>query len=100
MPTVVPIGVASPSKVGAVDTWLYVDGIAVGVAQTAVSLSAVSPDVPTAEAHRRPRKAVALPTYADGYSYADGHMGGADGIFADGSTPTATVGVRLCRRHS
>jgi hypothetical protein len=100
MPTVVPVGVASPSKVRAVDTWLYADSIAVGVAQTAVSLSAVSPDVPTAEARRRPREAVALPIYADGYSYADGHMGGADGIYADGSTPTATVSVRLCRRHS
>jgi hypothetical protein len=100
MPTVVPVRVASSSKVRAVDTWLYADGIAVGVAQTAVSLSAVSPDVPTAEARRRPREAVALPTYADGYSYADDHMGGADGIYADGSTPTATVDVRLCRRHS
>jgi hypothetical protein len=78
MPTVVPVGVASPSKIRAVDTWLYSDGIAVGVAQTAVSLSAVSPDVPTAEARRRPCEAVALPTYADG------HTGGADGIYADG----------------
>jgi hypothetical protein len=91
---VVPVGVASPSKVRAADTWLYADGIAVDVAQTAVSLSAVNPDVPTVEARRRPREAVALPTYADG------HMGGADGIYADGSTPMATVGVRLCRRHS
>jgi hypothetical protein len=100
MPTVVPVGVASPSKIRAVDTWLYADGIAVGVAQTAVSLSAVSPDVPTAEARRRPREAVALPTYADGYSYADGHTGGADGIYADGSTPTVAIGVGLCRRFS
>jgi hypothetical protein len=88
MLTVVPVGVASPSKFGAIDTWLYADGIAVGVAQTAVSLSAVSPDVLTAEARRRPREAVALPTYADGYSYANGHMGGADGIYADGPTPS------------
>jgi hypothetical protein len=100
MPTIVPVGVASPSKIGAVDTWLYADGIAVGVAQTAVSLSAVSPDVPTAEARRWPREAVVLPTYADGYSYTDGHTGGADGIYADGSTPTVAVGVGLCRRHS
>jgi hypothetical protein len=100
MPTVVPVGVALPSKIRAVDTWLYADGIAVGVAQTAVSLSAVSPDVPTAEARRRPREAVALPTYADGYSYVDGYTGGADGIYADGSMPMATVGVRLCRRFS
>jgi hypothetical protein len=84
MPTVVPVGVASPSEIRAVDTWLYADGIAVGVAQTTVSLSAVSPDVPTTEARRRPREAVALPIYADGYSYADGHTGGADGIYADG----------------
>jgi hypothetical protein len=56
--------------------------------------------VPTAEARRRPREAVALPTYADGYSYADGHTGGADGIYADGSTPTVAVGVGLCRRFS
>jgi hypothetical protein len=87
MPTVVPVGVASPSKIRAVDTWVYADGIAVGLAQTAVSLLAVSPNVPTAEARRRPREAIALPTYADGYSYADGHTGGADGIYADGSTP-------------
>jgi hypothetical protein len=100
MPTVVPVGVASPSKIRAVDTWLYADGIAVGVAQTVVFLSAVSPDVPTAEARRRPREAVGLPTYADGYSYADGHTGGADEIYADGSTPTVAVGVGLCRRLS
>jgi hypothetical protein len=49
---------------------------------------------------RRPREAVALPTYADGYSYADGHTRGADGIYADGSTPTVAVGVGLCRRFS
>jgi hypothetical protein len=53
MPTVVAVGVASSSKVRAVDTWLYADGIAVGVAQTAVFLSAVSPDVPTAARSRR-----------------------------------------------
>jgi hypothetical protein len=97
MLTVVFVGVASSSKITAVDTWLYADGIAVGVAQTAVSLSAVSPDVPTAEARRRPREVVALPTYADGYSYADGHMGGAGEIYIDGSTSTVVVGVRLCR---
>jgi hypothetical protein len=51
MPTVVPVGVASPSKVRAVDTWLYADGIAVGVAQTAVSLS------PSVLMCRRPRHA-------------------------------------------
>jgi hypothetical protein len=62
-------------------------------AQTAVSLSAVTPTVPTAEARRRPHEAVALPTYADG------HPGGADGIYADGATPTATVGVWLYRRY-
>jgi hypothetical protein len=87
----VPVGVASPSKFRAVDTWLYADGIAVGVAQTAISLSAVSPDVPTAEARRRPREAVTLPTYADGYSYADDHMGGADGIYADGNRRRTAV---------
>jgi hypothetical protein len=48
MPTAVPVGVASPRKLEAIDTWLYADGSAVGVAQTAVSLSAVNPDVPTA----------------------------------------------------
>jgi hypothetical protein len=32
MPTVMPVGVALPSKIRAVDTWLYADGIAVGVA--------------------------------------------------------------------
>jgi hypothetical protein len=100
MPTVMAVGVALSSKVRAVDTWLYADGIAVGVAQTAVSLSTVSPDVPTAEARRRPREAVALLTYADGYSYADGHMGRADEIYADGSTLTVAVGVGLCRRLS
>jgi hypothetical protein len=62
MPTVVPVGVASHSKIRAVDTWLYADGIAVGVAQTAISLSAISPAVPTVEARRRPREAVALPS--------------------------------------
>jgi hypothetical protein len=91
MPTIVPVGVASPSKIGTVDTWLYADGIAVGVAQTAVSLSAVNPDVPTTEARRRPCEAVVLPTYADGYSYADGHTGGADGIYADGSRAVQTA---------
>jgi hypothetical protein len=100
MPTVMPVGVASPSKIRAVDTWVYADGIAVGLAQTTVSLPAVSPNVPTAEARRRPREAVALPTYADGYSYTDGHTGGADGIYADGSMPTVAVGVGLCRRLS
>jgi hypothetical protein len=50
--------------------------------------------VPTAEARRRPCEAVGLPTYADG------HMGGADEIYADGSTPTVAVGVGLCRRFS
>jgi hypothetical protein len=62
MPTVVPVGVASYSKVRAVDTWLYADGIAVGVARTDVSLSAVKPAVPTVEARRRPPEAVALPS--------------------------------------
>jgi hypothetical protein len=32
MPTIVPVGVASSSKIRAVDMWLYADGIAVGVA--------------------------------------------------------------------
>jgi hypothetical protein len=53
MPTAVTVGVASLSKVRTVDTWLYADGIAVGVAQTAVSLSAVTPAVPTADADGR-----------------------------------------------
>jgi hypothetical protein len=74
---------------------LYVDDIAVGIAQTTVSLSAVTPTVPMAEARRRPCEAVALPTYADGHSYADGHPGEADGIYSDGAKLTATVGVRL-----
>jgi hypothetical protein len=87
IPTVVLVGVASPSKVRTVDTWLYTDGITVGVAQTAVSLSAVTPAVPTAEARRRPHEAVALRTYADG------HTEGADRIYSDGAKPTATVGV-------
>jgi hypothetical protein len=56
--------------------------------------------VPTAEARRRPHEAVALPRYADGYSYADGHPGRADGIYADGATPTVAVGVGLRRRFS
>jgi hypothetical protein len=101
MLTVVPVGVASPSKFRAIDTWFYADGIAVGVAQTAVSLSVITLAVPTVEARRRPHEAVALPTYADG------HPGGANEIYADGATstadgatPTATVGVRLHRRHS
>jgi hypothetical protein len=89
MPTAMPVGVASPSKFRTIDTWLYADGIAVCVAQTVVSLSAVSPVVPTAEARRRPHEAVALPTYGDS------HPRGADGIYADGATPTTTVGVRL-----
>jgi hypothetical protein len=89
----VPVGVASPSKFRAVDTWLYADGIAVGVAQTTVSLSTVTPAVPTAEARRRPHEAVALPRYANGYSYADG-------IYADGATPTVAVGVGRRRRFS
>jgi hypothetical protein len=100
MPTVVPVGIASPSKIRAVDTWLYADGIAVGVAQMSVSLSAVNPVVPTAEARRRPHEAVALRMYADGHSYADGHTGGADEIYSDGAKPTATVGVWVRRRHS
>jgi hypothetical protein len=100
MPTAVTVGVASLSKVRTVDTWLYADGIAVGVAQTAVSLSAVTPAVPTAEARRRPHEALALRTYADGHSYADGHTGGADGIYSDGAKLTATVGVWVHRRHS
>jgi hypothetical protein len=62
MPTVVPVGVASRSKITAVDTWLYADGIAVGVAQTDVSSSAVKPAVPTVEARRRPPEAVVLPS--------------------------------------
>jgi hypothetical protein len=53
MLTVVPVGLASPSKIRAVDTWLYADSIAVGVAQTAVSLPVVSPNVPTAARSRR-----------------------------------------------
>jgi hypothetical protein len=80
--------------------WIYTDGIAVGVAQTAVSLFVVTPAVPTAEARRWPREAVALLTYADGYSYADGHLGGADKIYADDATPTVAVGVGLYRRFS
>jgi hypothetical protein len=100
MPTVVPVGVALPSKIRAVDTWLYADGIAVGVAQTAVSLSSVSPDMPTAKARRRPREAIALPTYGDGYSYVNGHTGGVDRIYADGSMSTIAVGVGLCRWFS
>jgi hypothetical protein len=94
MPTAVPVGVASPSKFRAVDTWLYADDIAVGVAQTALSLSSVTPAVPTAEARRRPHEAVAL------LRYADGHPGRADGIYADGATPMATVGVGLRQRFS
>jgi hypothetical protein len=100
MPTAVPVGVASPSKFRAVDTWLYADGIAIGVAQMAVCLSAVTPAVPTAEARRRPHEAIALLRYADGYSYTDGHPGRADGIYADGATPTVAVGVGLHRRFS
>jgi hypothetical protein len=80
MPTAVTVGVASLSKVRTVDMWLYADDIAVGVAQTAVSLSAVTPAVLTAQARRRPHEAVALQTYADG-------------IYSDGAKPTATVGV-------
>jgi hypothetical protein len=76
MPTVVLVGVAAPRKFEVIDTWLYANGIAVSVAQTAVSLSAVTPAVPTAEAPQRPHEAVALRTYADGHSYADGHTGG------------------------
>jgi hypothetical protein len=90
MPTAVPVGVAAPRKFEAIDTWLYADGIAVGISQTAVSLSAVTPAVSTAEARRRPHEAVALRTYADG------HTGGADGIYSDGAKPTTTVD----RRHS
>jgi hypothetical protein len=97
MRTAVPVGVASPSKFRAVDTWLYADGIAVGVAQTAVSLSVVTPAVPTAEARRQPHEAVALPRYADGYNYVDGHRGKADGIYADDATPAVAVGVGLHR---
>jgi hypothetical protein len=100
MPTAVIVGVASLSKVRTLDTWLYADGIAVGVAQTAVSLSAVNSAVPTAEARRWPHEAVALRTYADDHSYADGHTGGADEIYSDGAKPTATVGVWVHRRHS
>jgi hypothetical protein len=86
MPTAVPVGVAPPRKFEAIDTWLYADGIAVGVSQTTVSLTAVTPTVTMAEARRRPHEAIALPTYADGHGYADGHPGGADGIYADGAT--------------
>jgi hypothetical protein len=43
MPMAVPVGVAPSKKFEAIDTWLYADGIAVGVSQTAVSLSAVTP---------------------------------------------------------
>jgi hypothetical protein len=100
MTTAMPVGVASPSKLRAVDTWLYADGFAVGVAQTAVSLSAITLAMPTAEASRQPHEAVALPRYADGYSYADGHPGRADGFYADGATPTVAVGVGLRRRFS
>jgi hypothetical protein len=56
--------------------------------------------VPTVEARRWPHEAVALPTYADDHGYADDHPGGADGIYANGATPTATVGVRLYRQYS
>jgi hypothetical protein len=87
MPTTLTVGEASLSKGRTVDTWLYADGIAIGVAQTAVSLSAVTPAVPTAEACRRPYEAVALRTYADG------HTEGAGGIYSGGAKPTATVGV-------
>jgi hypothetical protein len=100
MPMAVPVGVAPPRKFEAIDTWLYADGIAVGVSQMAVSLTAVTPTVSMAEARRRPHEAVALPTYADGHGYADGHPRGANGIYADDATPTATIGVRLYRRHS
>jgi hypothetical protein len=100
MPTAVPVGVASPSKFRAVDTWHYADGIVIGVARTAVSLSAITPAVPTAEARRWPHKAVALPRHADGYSYADGYPERADGIYADGATPTVAVGVGLRRQFS
>jgi hypothetical protein len=89
MPTAVPVGVASPGKFEAIDTWLCADGIAVGVSQTAVSLSVVTPTVPMVEARRRPHEAITLPTYVDG------HPRG-----VDGATPTTTVGVRLHRRHS
>jgi hypothetical protein len=94
MPTAVPVGVASPSKFRALDTWLYADGIGIGVAQTTVSLSAITPAVPMAEARRRPHEAVALPTCADG------HPGRADGIYADDATPTVAVGVGLHRQFS
>jgi hypothetical protein len=50
MPTAVPVGVAPPRKFEVIDTWVYADDIAVGVSRTAVSLSAVTPTVPTAEA--------------------------------------------------
>jgi hypothetical protein len=54
--------------------------------------------LPTAEARRRPHEAVALPIYADGDGYADGHPGGADGIYADGNhrrtaVPTAFLAM-------
>jgi hypothetical protein len=39
--------------------------------------------VPTVEARRWPHEAIALPRYADGYSYADGHPGRADRIYTD-----------------
>jgi hypothetical protein len=94
------VGVASLSKVRTVDTWLYADGIAVGVAQTFVSLSAVTPVVPMAEARRRLHEAVALRMYADGHSYANGHTGGANEIYSDEAKPTATVSVWVRRRHS
>jgi hypothetical protein len=100
MPTAVTVEVASLGKVRTVDMWLYADGIAVGVAQTSVSLSAVTPAVPTAEARRRPPEAVALRTYTDGHSYADSNTGGADGIYSDGAKPTETVGVWVHRQHS
>jgi hypothetical protein len=93
MPTAVTIGVAPSRECETVDTWLYAEGNAVGIAQTAVFLSAVTSIVPTVKAYRRPREAVALPTYADGHSYADGYTGGADWIYSDGAKPMATVGV-------
>jgi hypothetical protein len=58
MPTTVTIGVAAPRECEVVDTWIYADGNAVGIAQMVVSLSTVTSTVPTAKARRRPREAV------------------------------------------
>jgi hypothetical protein len=43
--------------------------------------------------HRRPRRDVALPCYADG------HMGRDDATYADGQGPIAAVSIGLHQRH-